>query len=174
MTLEGDKRVLWQLSYGLYVVSSLKNGGEYNGQIANTVFQVSADPPRIVASINRENYTHEFITESGLFAVSILDQETPFKFIGLFGFQCGRDVDKCAKAEHIIGKTGCPVITENALSYIEAKVMDSIDVETHTLFIGEPQYADQLKDGVPMTYKYYHEVIKGKTPEKAATYLGKT
>ena len=173
MTLEGDIQVLWQLSYGVYVVSSIRDGA-YNGQIANTIFQVSADPPRIVASINRENFTHEFITESGLFAVSILDQETPFKFIGLFGFKCGRDVDKYAKSEYIIGRTGCPVITENALSYIEVRVVNSVEIGTHTLFIGEPQYAEILKNGTPMTYKYYHEVIKGKTPEKAATYLGKT
>ena len=165
-----DKSVLHNLSYGMYVVSSLK-GEKYNGQIANTAFQVTVKPVRVAVSINKENLTHEFIMYSGLFSISILSTETPFKFIGLFGFRSGRDVDKFENVAYITGETGVPVVTEHSLGYLEAKVVSSLDAGTHTLFIGEIVNAEKIADGEPMTYAYYHNVLRGKTPEKAATYL---
>jgi ferric-chelate reductase [NAD(P)H] len=164
-----DLKALYQLSYGVYVVTShLK--GKLNGQIANTVFQVCAEPPRLCASINKENLTHDCIVDSGVWAVSILDETTPFKFIGRFGFNCGRDLDKLSEVEHKIGVTGSPLVIENSLAVMEVSVKDSMDAGTHTLFIGDIVSAEVLKAGNPLTYKYYHEVIKGKTPEKAATF----
>jgi len=154
----------------MYVISSLKDGN-YNGQIANTAFQVTAKPIRIAISVNKENLTHKFIKESGLFSLSILSQETPFKFIGLFGFRSGRDVNKFENIDYILGETGVPIVIENSLGYIEAKVVKSLDVGTHTLFIGEVLNAEKITDGKPMSYDYYHNVVKGRTPEKAATYV---
>ncbi len=165
-----ERRVLHNLSYGMYILSSRK-GNRFNGQIANTVFQVTSKPIKIATSINKENLTHEFIEDSGLFSVSILSTETPFPFIGLFGFRSGRDVNKFEKVSYIEGETGVPVVTEHAVGYIEARAVASIDAGTHTLFIGEVINAEKLGDGMPMTYDYYHNVVKGKTPEKAATYL---
>ena len=88
-----NRKTLHKISYGLYIVSS-KKGDKLNGQIVNTVFQVCSEPPVIAVCINKENLTHEFIKESNVFTVSILSQESSMKFIGLFGFKSGREVDK--------------------------------------------------------------------------------
>ena len=166
-----NRKVLHKLSYGMYIVSSVKEG-KLNGQIANTVFQITSKPAKIAISINRENLTYEYIKNNGVFSVSILSTEAPFKFIGLFGFRSGRDIDKFENVKYKIGVTGAPIVLEHVLGYIEAKVIDSIDVGTHTLFIGEVVDADFIQEGTPMTYDYYHTVVKGKTPPKAATYIG--
>ncbi|MFX1562437.1 MAG: flavin reductase family protein, partial [Promethearchaeota archaeon] len=99
MSKELDTQVLRLITYGLYVVSS-KLGDKMNGQIVNTVFQVTSEPPCIAVSINKQNLTHEYIAKSGLFSVSILDEATPMTFIGLFGFKSGRDVDKLCDIEY--------------------------------------------------------------------------
>ncbi len=166
-----DRKVLHNLSYGMYVISSVKEG-KLNGQIANTAFQITSKPPQIAISINRENLTYEYIKNSGVFSVSILSTEAPFKFIGLFGFRSGRDINKFENVKYKIGITGAPIVLDYSIGYLEAKVVNSIDVGTHTLFIGEVVEAESIGEGTPMTYDYYHKVVKGKTPPKAATYIG--
>jgi flavin reductase (DIM6/NTAB) family NADH-FMN oxidoreductase RutF/rubredoxin len=166
-----DVRAFHLVSYGLYVVSSIKDG-KPNGQIANTVFQITPDPPTVAVSINKQNLTWEYIKDSGVFTVSVLSTEAPMTFIGLFGFKSGRDVDKFEKCESRAGeKTGAPIVLDYALSYLEARVVNSVDVGSHTVFIGEVVDCGLLGEGEPMTYAYYHQVKKGKTPEKAATYI---
>ncbi|MDT8273120.1 MAG: flavin reductase family protein, partial [Desulfomonilia bacterium] len=86
-----DQMALWNITYGLYVVTSISDG-KGNGQIVNTVFQVSATPPTIAVSINKNNLTHEYIEKSNRMAVSMLEEDTPMPFIGLFGFKSGREV----------------------------------------------------------------------------------
>jgi flavin reductase (DIM6/NTAB) family NADH-FMN oxidoreductase RutF/rubredoxin len=162
---------LYNLTYGLYVVSSCREGRP-NGQIANTVFQVTAEPARIAVSLNRENLTHEYVKDSGVLGVSVLEEETPMPFIGLFGFKSGRDVDKFADVEHKPGETGCPVVTQHTLAVIEGRVVDSVDVGTHTVFIAEVVAGEVLRDGKPLTYACYHETKKGKAPKTAPTYRG--
>ena len=165
-----NPKALHKISYGLYVVSS-KKGDSINGQIANTVFQVCADPPVIAVCINKKNLTHEFIQGSKVFTVSILSKETPMKFIGLFGFKSGRDVNKFEKINYKIGVTGSPIVTDNAIGYVEADIINSIDVETHTIFIGKILDAQIMNDSEPLTYTYYHEIKKGKVPKTAPTYI---
>ncbi|MEE8473585.1 MAG: flavin reductase, partial [Dehalococcoidia bacterium] len=143
----------------------------FNGQIANTVFQVASEPPVIGVSINKKNLTHEFIAESKVFTASILCQDTPMSFIGRFGFHSGRDTDKFDGIGFIIGETGAPVVTDYAVAYLEARVVQEIDVGTHTLFIGELVGADVIGDGPCMTYDYYHQIKKGATPETAPSYV---
>ena len=172
MSAETDKvdpQALRALTHGLYVVSSCSEGRS-NGQIVDAVAQVAAEPPQLAVSISRRNLTHELIERSGVFAVSVLEQSTPFAFIGLFGFRSGRDTDKLSQAEHRTGPTGCPVVTENAVATIEAKVVDSVDAGTHTVFVGEIVAAEKLSDGMPLTYTWYREHLKGKTPENAPSY----
>ncbi len=159
---------LHKISYGMYVVSSEKDG-KYNGQIANTVFQLTPKPVQIATSINKENLTHEYIESSGNFSVSVLSTEAPFKFIGLFGFRSGRDVNKFENVNYKVIQ-GVPVVTDYSLAYLVAKVVKKVDVGSHTLFIGEVIDGDVLGEGEPMTYDYYHNVVKGKTPKNAATY----
>lgn len=165
-----NKIALEKLSYGLYIVSSFKDG-KLNGQIANTVFQVTSEPPRVAISINRENLTHEFIEATGYFAVSVLKQETPFPFIGNFGFKSGRIIDKFENCPYKTGKSGCPIVIENALAYMEFKVIGKIDAGTHTVFIGEMIDGEILEEGEPLTYAHYKMVKKGKSPRTAPTYL---
>ncbi len=162
---------LTKISYGMYLVSS-KKGERFNGQIANTVFQITAQPPTIAVSINKENLTHEFISETRVFTVSILAQETPFPFIGRFGFKSGREVDKFSGIDYKIGKTKAPIVLENAVAYLEAEVIEEFDVGTHTLFLGQVVDGEILSEAEPMTYAYYHMVKKGKSPKKAPTYIG--
>ncbi len=165
-----DRKALRRLTYGLYIVSSHKEG-KINGQIANTVIQTTSRPTTIAVSINRENLTHEYISASRVFSVSILAQEAALKLIGTFGFRCGRDIDKFSECNYKIGSTKTPVVTESTLAYLEAKVIDQIELSTHTLFVGEVVDGEVLAEGEPMTYAYYHEVKGGKTPEKAATFI---
>jgi flavin reductase (DIM6/NTAB) family NADH-FMN oxidoreductase RutF len=169
MSPEFDRRAFRDLSYGLYIVTSL-DGDRLNGQIVNTVIQVTSDPARVAVILNNQNLTHEFISKSGLFGVSVLDESAPMTFMGLFGFRSGRDVDKLSQVEFKMGVTGCPLVLEHALSVLEAKVINQIDLGTHTIFIGDTFNAEVLKDGRPLTYRYYQEFLKGKAPATAPTY----
>jgi len=167
---EMNLKALYKLGYGLYVVSSIK-GKRLNGQIANTVFQITSEPPTIAVSINKNNLTHEFIKESKVLAVSVLSQDTPLSFIGHFGFKSGRDIDKLSGINYKIGETGAPVVTDNTLAYLEARVDKEVDVGMHTIFIGKLVGAEVIKEGEPMTYAYYHQVKRGTTPKTAPSYI---
>jgi flavin reductase (DIM6/NTAB) family NADH-FMN oxidoreductase RutF len=163
-------KALHKLGYGLYVICSRK-GDKLNGQIANTVFQVCAEPPIIAVAINRHNLTHEFITQGKIFTASILSQDTPLSFIGHFGFKSGSDIDKFEGINYKIGDTQAPVVTDNTLAYLEARVINQVDVGSHTIFIGELVGAEVVKEGEPMTYAYYHQVKRGTTPKTAPVYI---
>jgi flavin reductase (DIM6/NTAB) family NADH-FMN oxidoreductase RutF len=163
-----DKKALYRISYGLYLVSSRK-GEKLNGQVANAVMQVTADPISIVACLHKDNLTTECILESGVFSVSILEQETPMPYIGNFGFKCGRDIDKFGKCEHRLGTTGAPLPVDHSLAVIEAELVKHTDIFTHVMFFGKVVSSEVLKDGVPLTYAHYHEIKKGKSPKNAPT-----
>lgn len=159
-----------EFSYGLYVVTSA-DGEIKNGLIVNTAFQVSADPAKMAVCVCKNSFTHDVISKSNVFAVMPLEQETPMVFIGNFGFRTGRNFDKFAKVAYTMGKTGSPIVKEHTLSCVEARVEQKIDVGTHTLFIGNVVDGQIFKpQGTPLTYAYYHTVIKGKTPA-GATHL---
>lgn len=161
-------KVLSYISYGLYIVSSY-DGEKFNGQIVNSVFQVTANPPKIAVSLNKTNLTHSYVEKSKIFSISVLDQETPMAFIGLFGFKSGRDINKFKTTGHKIYDK-CPIVTDNTLAVIFCKVHSSLDVGTHTLFIGEAIGSELIKEGTPLTYDYYRKVKKGKTQKNATTY----
>jgi len=163
-------KALHLISCGLYVIGSRK-GDRLNAQIANTVIQVSSQPPTISVCINKENLTHECIKSSGVFSVSVLSQDTPLSFIGHFGFKSGRDIDKFHGVNYKIGETQAPIVLDHTLAYMEAKVTKDVDAGTHTDFIGELVAADLLKEGEPMTYAYYHQVKRGTTPKTAPSYI---
>lgn len=152
-----------KISYGLYIIASKKDK-KFNGQIANTVFQLTSEPIKIAVSINKQNLTHEFIKQSRIFSVSILSKETPMKSIGHFGFKSGREVDKFKDINYKLGINGAPIVLDNCLGYLEAKVIDEIDIGTHTLFIGEVVAAEIMRDIEPITYDYYRKVKGGKAP----------
>ena len=163
-------KALYKLGYGLYVVCSRK-GDKLNGQIANTVFQITSEPPAIAVSINKHNLTHEFIMESKIFTASVISQDAPLSFVGHFGFKSGRDLDKFQSIKHKLGETKAPIVLDHTLAYLEAKVMQELDVGTHTIFVGELVGADVLRESEPMTYAYYHQVKRGTTPKTAPSYI---
>lgn len=162
--------MLHKITYGVYIVSSFDEG-KNNGQIANTVFQITSKPPTIAVSINKQNLTHRFIEKSKVFCVSVLSVDADMKFIGRFGFKSGRDFDKFADVKYKQGITGAPIVLQNAIAYLEAELVDSIDVGTHTIFIGKIVDADILSNAEPMTYAYYHKIKGGKSPKTAPTYI---
>jgi flavin reductase (DIM6/NTAB) family NADH-FMN oxidoreductase RutF/rubredoxin len=164
-----NKTALYKISYGLYVVTSGQDG-KFNGQIANSMFQVTSDPATVAISINKQNYTHELIKLSRKFVVSILSEEAPMTFIGNFGFKSGRDFDKLQNVKTKTGVTGVPVVLENAVSYLEVELQKELDCETHTIFVGNIVDCDVVSDAEPMTYAYYQKVKGGKSPKTAPTY----
>ena len=106
-----------------------------------------------------------------MLTASVISQDTPLSFIGHFGFKSGRDINKLEGISYKIGETKAPVVTDNTLAYLEAKVVQEVDVGTHTIFIGELVGADVIKEGEPMTYAYYHQVKRGTTPKTAPSYI---
>lgn len=165
-----DTKGLYKIGYGMYIVASGKDE-KVNGQIANTVVQISSTPPTIAISINKKNYTHEIIKETGVFAVSVLSKDTPLSVIGNFGFKSGREFNKFQGTNWQKGIVCPKIVTDNCVAYIEAKVIKEMDVYTHTIFIGEVIDTKILSDQQPMTYDYYHLVKKGTTPPSAPTFV---
>jgi len=165
-------KTLHKVSYGIYIVSSKKDD-KINGQIANTVFQITAEPPQMGVSINKQNLTHEFIESSGVFSIAILSKNTPPRFIGQFGFRSGREIDKFKGVNYKVGITGAPLILDNTIGYIECEVVNRIDCGTHTMFIGKIVNAEIINEDIePLTYDYYHKELKLKVPKTATTYIG--
>ncbi len=164
-----DITPLFTITYGLYVVGT-RSGDKLNGQIANTVFQVTADPAKVAVSINKIELTHELISKSGKCCIGVLSEKADMTFIGNFGFKSGRDVDKFASIPYTLAPSGCPMPGENILAYIDMNICTSIDVDTHTVFIGEVTDCEIIGEGTPMTYSYYREVLCGKTPPTAPSY----
>jgi flavin reductase (DIM6/NTAB) family NADH-FMN oxidoreductase RutF/rubredoxin len=165
---------LFKITYGIYIVcSGDKNKG--NGFISNTVFQVTAEPARFAASCNKNNFTSEFIRKYGVFSVSILHQNTPPEIFGRFGYKTGKETDKLAGMNIRYGETGVPIVTNDAIAFIECKVVQTVDVGTHLIFIGELISADIIDDSNdPLTYLYYRQVKKGVAPKNAPTYIDKS
>lgn len=165
-----DNKAFYKISYGLYIVSSFSEGKQ-NAQIANTVFQISSEPPMFAVSINKQNLTHDYIQKSKLIGISVLSMETPLDFIGKFGFKSGRDIDKFSGTSFKALESGVPIVLDNALSYFELEVEKELGVYTHTVFIGRVVNAELLKDSDEMTYKYYQDIKHGKSPKSAPTYV---
>ncbi len=152
------------------MVSSVSRG-RLNGQIANALIQVTARPPRLALSLNKGNFTHELISESGLVGVTVLGMDTPLKLIGRFGFRSGRDIEKFQGVEYRLGFGGVPLLLEHGVAVMAGRVVGELDVGTHTLFVVELEEAQLLRDTEPMTYAYYHRVKGGRAPEAAPTHI---
>ncbi|MFA5308126.1 MAG: flavin reductase family protein [Dehalococcoidales bacterium] len=167
-----DSGALHKIGYGLYIVGS-RRGEKLNGQIANTVFQITSEPPTLAVSINKNNLTHEYITADRVFTASVLGQTAPLPFIGGFGFKSGRDVDKLKGVNYKLGQTGAPLFLDNTTAFLEAEVIQEITIGTHTIFIGKVVAAEVFNDNPCMTYEYYYQVKRGTTPKSAPSYIPK-
>jgi len=169
-TAFNHKEAFFAISYGLYIISSVKNG-KYNGQVANSLFQVTSEPATIAISINRQNLTHEYISVSKVFSISVLSEAEPMTLIGQFGFRCGRDINKFEGIRYKIGETNTPLILDYTVASFEAKVTNAIECGTHTIFVGDVVNYEKLSNDSPMTYAYYHLIKGGKSPKTAPTYI---
>ena len=152
---EGTSRAaLDKVSYGLYVVSSFKDG-KINGQIANTVFQLTDPPLRIAICLNKNNLTQEYVLASGRFAVSVLGQEQ-FDMVRGFGYRSGKTADKFADVSYVKGQNGCPILC-SCMAYLEAKVMPDkiLDVGSHRLFVAEVTAGMVVGERPALTYEYF-------------------
>lgn len=168
-----NEAAMFKLSYGLFVLSSQSDGRD-SGCIINTAGQVSSVPNRISISVNKSNFTHDLVKESGKFNVSILSEEADFGIFQHFGFQSGRTVDKFAGYKNCVrGANGIYYVTAGTNGYISGAVEQAIDLGSHTLFIASVDDMDVLSEVPSATYAYYHASIKPQpkasdAPEKTA------
>lgn len=163
-----DNKAMYKLSYGLFVLTA-KTGDKDNGCIINTAIQAASEPNQISICVNKANYTHDMIKESGRFNVSIISEKATFDLFKRFGFASGRDTDKFADFEaYKTASNGIRYITEGTNAYISVKVEKTMDLGSHTCFIGTIEDMEVLDAAASATYAYYFEHIKP-APEKVGT-----
>lgn len=169
-----DKKAMYKLSYGLFVLTA-RDGEKDNGCIINTAIQAASEPNQLSICVNKANYTHDMIERTGKFTVSVLSEQADFELFKHFGFQSGRDVDKfmnftgCAR-----GADGLYYITEGTNAYISVTVDKTVDLGSHTMFIGEITDMAVLSDTPSTTYEYYQNHIKPKPQAVGKTNEGQT
>lgn len=163
-----DKKAMYKLSYGLFVLTA-KDGEKDNGCIINTAIQAASEPNQISLCVNKSNYTHDMIQKTGQCTVSVISQDADFNLFKHFGFQSGRDVDKFAGYDKCKrGENGIFYVTEGTNAYLSIDVKQTVDLGSHTMFIGEVSAMEVLSDATSATYEYYLNEIKPK-PEKVGT-----
>ncbi len=161
------------LSYGMFAVG-VKDGDKVSACIANTVMQVASSPNIVSLSMSHNNYSNECIKKSGIFSVSILSEDTSGAVIGALGFNSGRDTDKLKNVRYRVLAEGVPVIEENICCWFLCRVVGSAETPSHTVFLGEVIAGSEKVRRKPMTYDFYHRVIKGRAPKNAPTYREET
>lgn len=168
-----DNKSLFSISYGLYLVTSALDG-KPNGLIVNTVTQLTNTPNRVAVTINKANYSHKIIKETGILNVNCLTTETPFFVFKNFGFQSGIDKDKFEGLSYSISENGLPVLGGCVNTFISLKVTDYVDLDTHGMFICEITDSGIINDKESVTYTYYQKNIKPKPePAKSKGYVCK-
>jgi len=158
---KNDLTALFNIGYGLYVVTS-NDGKKDNGLIVNTVTQVTNTPNRIAVTINKENYSHHIIKQTGKMNINCLSEDAPFKVFEVFGFQSGRNVDKFADCTPLRSDNGLVFLPRYINSFMSLKVEQYVDLDTHGMFICSVTEARVLSDRPTMTYAYYHANVKPK------------
>lgn len=168
---EFNNKAMYKLSYGLFVCTAVR-GEKKNGCIINTAVQVASDPNRISIAVNKANYTHDMIKDTGLCNISVISKDASFDLFKHFGFQSGKDVDKFdtsfPASSYETADNGIPYITAGTNAYFSLKVEKEVNLGSHTLFICEPTFMTVLSDTPTCTYEFYQSDIKPK-PEKVGT-----
>lgn len=155
-----DEKTMYNLTYGLFVLVAHQEGKD-NGCIINTVMQVTVVPNTIAIAVNKSNFTHDMIIETGKFNISILSEQAKMAVFERFGFQSGKTVDKFKDFLPIKrSENGILYMTEEANSYLSAEVENTIDLGTHTLFIASITDMETLNKEASVTYSYYQKNIK--------------
>ena len=158
---KNDLSALFNIGYGLYVITS-NDGKKDNGLIVNTVTQVTNTPNRIAVTINKENYSHHIIKQTGIMNINCLSVDAPFKVFEVFGFQSGRNVDKFADCTPLRSDNGLVFLPRYINSFMSLKVEQYVDLDTHGMFICSITEARVISDRETMTYTYYQNNVKPK------------
>ena len=172
-----NTKAMYKLSYGLFVCTAVR-GDKKNGCIINTAIQVASEPNQISVAVNKANYTHDMIKDTGKLNISVISRDAKFDLFKHFGFQSGRDVDKFGTdfpiASYKMAENGIPYITEGTNAYFSLDVKQSVDLGSHTLFICEPTAMEVLSDTSSCTYEFYQSDIKPKPQAVGTTPKGET
>ena len=169
-----DPKAMYALSYGLFVLTA-RRGEKDNGCIINTAMQVTTQPNRVIITVNKSNFTHDMVLETGRFTLSVLSQKAEFSTFQRFGFQSGRDVDKFAGfEEHALrGENGILYVTLGTSAWLSCRVVSTLDLGTHTLFLADVEDGDVLSSDPAVTYSYYQAHIKPRPQAAPAPEGGK-
>ena len=163
-----DPKAMYALSYGLFVLTA-RRGEQDNGCIINTGIQVTSQPNRVLIAVNKSNFTHDMILETGAFNLSVLTEKADFSLFQRFGFQSGRDVDKFQGFAHTLRTdNGLLAVTEGTSAWLSCKVASTVDLGTHTLFVADVTDGDTLSGEPSATYAYYQANIKPRPAAPAA------
>ncbi len=158
---KNDMTALFKIGYGLYVVTS-NDGKKDNGLIVNTVSQVTNTPNRIAVTINKDNYSHHVIKQTGIMNLNCLSTDAPFSVFETFGFQSGRTADKFANLKPLRSDNGLAFLPRYINSFMSLKVEQYVDLDTHGMFICTITEARVISDVETMTYTYYQNHVKPK------------
>lgn len=165
-----DTSAFFTLNYGVYIISSKDAKGNYAGCIANTFQQVTSKPLQVSVVLNKDNCTTQYILETRKFTASVLTESATMEQIGTFGFHSSKDTNKFEATPFKTNEYDIPAVTHNTAAIFYVNVENTVDVGSHIIFIGQVEDAEVVSNDKPMTYAYYHNVLKGKTPPKASSY----
>ena len=162
-----DSTALFNISYGLYALT-VHDGKKDNALIVNTALQITSSSPLIVSvTVNKSNYSHEVIKNTGKLNINCLSVKAPFSVFEAFGFKSGRDTDKMAGISFTRSENGLAVLSENINAFISLEVINEVDVNTHTVFICKVTESAVINKDESMTYSFYHKNVKPKPKSKA-------
>lgn len=163
-----DTKVFRDITYGMYIVTTKFN--DINaGCIINTLSQVTSTPHIISINLNKSNYTNEIIKKSKRFNVSIISEQIDKDIISLFGYKTSKEVNKF-EIEHTDFE-GIKTIENGVTGILNCEVINIVDTQTHDIIIAKVINSKKISEDKPMTYKYYHEVLKGTSPKNAPTFI---
>lgn len=167
-----NNEVMHKISYGLFVLTA-REGEKHNGCIINTLQQVTTAPNRVSIAVSKENYTHDMILRTGEFNASIISEKAEFDMFKHFGFQSGRDVDKFADYPMGVADNGVAYVMNGVNGYVSGKVISTVDLGSHTMFVADVVGGEVLCDDPSATYNFYHKNIKAAPAEEAKGWVCK-
>ena len=167
-----DPKAMFKINYGLFVLAA-REGEKDNACIINTLMQVTSTPNRVTITVNKTNYTHDMIAHTGEFTISMLDKTAPFSVFQRFGFQSGRTAEKFEGFTPVErAENGIYHLTSYASAYLSGKIVSSLDLGTHTMFLADVTAGEVLSDVESVTYTWYQDNIKPKPQAQESRVTG--
>ena len=166
-----DQTALFTLTYGVFILGAEHNGAK-NACVINTCTQLTSEPARVSITVLKSNLTHYMVDASKKFSISVLGKHAKLEMIAHFGLQSGRNVSKLENIEYKTDSLGTPVIEEGSIATFSCKIVDQVDLGSHTLFIAEVVEAEKVDTKEPMTYAYYRDLKAGKVKPEDTHQVG--